>query len=863
MKMLKTIIIIVAILLSLPPIFADGNRYGMIICARSGSRLLFEANRTYAKQSLELMEKAGIARASCFIEGGAKTIPGAAEPSRKLIAAKLKKLAGKLTANDEFWLFIYGHANYSGKRLSIATSGGRMSGNELAVLVRAVPCKKFIFCFNRQGFILFEKLCGKDNFAVSATNGPNQLNPPLLPEYLLPVWLASPGKPFISVLKQAVAGLDGYFNKNKLAISERAVISENGKLYQYPFRIAAGPETPDGFIIAGKSGAETSRLESEKPVLSIADLPKPHPSTPETLAIIAKAGKAAKVYPGYPVVGLDQHIEYTVSRDNRIRIVETMRIYYPSADGAARYATEDFIVPRNGPELKLGSARIVYPDGSFRYLKPEVFVLKSGGFLYRLRYPGLTAGCVTIREVSCSYPSPGDFPLFCRNVTLGKAFPVLHPFVGFRIPGKRDFRFRVLNAKAVKQELPEPYGKSVKFNFASFPACESLPYDPPKDEFLPRILISEASDWNIFVKWYRTILAGTEKLDPATEKLTRQLCGSAADDTDKVRRIYDFLCNLRYETVPLGVGGFRPRTPGEVCREKYGDCKDKANALVAMAKAAGITGSLALVKRGGQVDTAFPAWQFNHALVYFPKLPGHPDGLWCDPTDTSTPFGTLPPGDTGCKALVLAPGKAEFMTVVPAKSRHNLIRQEIVFKVLPDSHFTGTVTFRVSGLQDYLLRKKFRGLTPEQEKFLAQELVNACFRGGQVNGITHTQVNSLNRTFTVTIAISGNDWKLARNRINSPFDFWSPFSAPDRPRQLYLNYGQPFRVEQSVKVSGGELPGGNGKWRGENSSLALEYNQFDQGKSREIAAEVRSARISPGNYRECFRLVEKWYVKFR
>ncbi|UKI32488.1 MAG: hypothetical protein L6W00_02560 [Lentisphaeria bacterium] len=112
-----------------------------------------------------------------------------------------------------------------------------------------------------------------------------------------------------------------------------------------------------------------------------------------------------------------------------------------------------------------------------------------------------------------------------------------------------------------------------------------------------------------------------------------------------------------------------PAPPGEVVRNRFGDCKDKANALVTMAEKLGIRACRVLLNRGGRSDPKFPSWQFNHMLVLLPELPGYPDGLWLDPTDGTTKFGELPPGDEGEAGAAAQSRQLRIQACLPAEKR--------------------------------------------------------------------------------------------------------------------------------------------------------------------------------------------------
>ena len=134
---------------------------------------------------------------------------------------------------------------------------------------------------------------------------------------------------------------------------------------------------------------------------------------------------------------------------------------------------------------------------------------------------------------------------------------------------------------------------------------------------------------------------------------------------EKMRRDFEFVSALRYVAIEIGVQGFRPRTPAQVLANRYGDCKDKANLLIALLRCQEIDARFVLLNRGSATDVRFPSWQFNHAIAYVPKAPaaGQPEDMWLDSTDGVTPFGYVPPGDFGRDGLVFSQDTAEFKKV--------------------------------------------------------------------------------------------------------------------------------------------------------------------------------------------------------
>jgi hypothetical protein len=89
---------------------------------------------------------------------------------------------------------------------------------------------------------------------------------------------------------------------------------------------------------------------------------------------------------------------------------------------------------------------------------------------------------------------------------------------------------------------------------------------------------------------------------------------------------------VRYLAISIGEGGYTPRSLGDVCETRYGDCKDKSKLYVQMARRLGVDACPALVntRDGYALDEWLPSGQlFDHCIVRVAV-----DGklYWLDPT---------------------------------------------------------------------------------------------------------------------------------------------------------------------------------------------------------------------------------------
>src|SRR5215471_2361401 len=92
----------------------------------------------------------------------------------------------------------------------------------------------------------------------------------------------------------------------------------------------------------------------------------------------------------------------------------------------------------------------------------------------------------------------------------------------------------------------------------------------------PEIQLTTFKDWQQIAQWYARLQSERVVVDDAVRKKAAELTGSAANNTEKARRLYDFVArDIRYVSLSFGIGRYQPHAAPEVLQGFYGDCKDK------------------------------------------------------------------------------------------------------------------------------------------------------------------------------------------------------------------------------------------------------------------------------------------------
>ena len=115
-------------------------------------------------------------------------------------------------------------------------------------------------------------------------------------------------------------------------------------------------------------------------------------------------------------------------------------------------------------------------------------------------------------------------------------------------------------------------------------------YSPPFREIIPKILVAaneftyegvyaEAENWNDFGKWvYFDLIESTIDLPESTAVYIQDLVKDEKTDIGKAKKIYQYVQDkVRYISVQVGIGGWKPFNASEVDRLGYGDCKGLTN----------------------------------------------------------------------------------------------------------------------------------------------------------------------------------------------------------------------------------------------------------------------------------------------
>ncbi len=283
-------------------------------------------------------------------------------------------------------------------------------------------------------------------------------------------------------------------------------------------------------------------------------------------------------------------------------------------------------------------------------------------------------------------------------------------------------------------------------------AWSDPPWSPAPGSVRPALWLAwgRHETWPAVGAWYTRFTAKVPRQSPAVAELAREITRDLATAREKLEALtLHVKRKVRYESVQIGEGGWRPM-PGEVVlAQGWGDCKGKAELLLGMLDAVGLPGHLALLRagQGQRIATELPSpFQFNHAIVALPAAlagagPDDPvagDLLFVDPTIEHGGASWLAPSDQGRDALVVA-GEASRLVRTPVRAEGETRRVAIVGRLDGEGRFAGTYELELTGGQAVEWIAASRVRSPERMVDALHQEAHRLLPGARLVAATWTE----------------------------------------------------------------------------------------------------------------------------
>jgi transglutaminase-like putative cysteine protease len=253
---------------------------------------------------------------------------------------------------------------------------------------------------------------------------------------------------------------------------------------------------------------------------------------------------------------------------------------------------------------------------------------------------------------------PGQFS---ARMSIAWSVPVHWQRVRVLSAASRELFYRVSD----QQKIPAPavHGavREFEWQWHDLPGIAGDEDRPKWHSAWPHLQITSSRDWAEVGRQVASLFAVTEPASREQLAVVDEIRKAGGPPVEQALHALQFVQDqIRYVSISIGRGAFRPSSPNVVLDRRFGDCKDKSLLLVTILRQLGIEAHVALVNSriGRVLEGALPdPYSFDHAIV---RVKIGEQTFWVDGTADKqlSPLSTGSPASYGWALVVGEPASS-------------------------------------------------------------------------------------------------------------------------------------------------------------------------------------------------------------
>lgn len=370
-------------------------------------------------------------------------------------------------------------------------------------------------------------------------------------------------------------------------------------------------------------------------------------------------------------------------------------------------------------------------------------------------------------------------------------------------PTEMGFKFQENNVIGYSITTSKTEG-TCNYKAKDLVAIKSEEYSPSFAQIVPKVVFGFdkfnlegvdglATSWKDFGLWMNTnLLYKTDDISEATKQKMVELVGTTSDPIEKAKIIYNYVQNkVRYVSIQLGIGGWKPMNASDVDRLGYGDCKALSNYTKALLNAVNVPSFYTIIygdstKR--DIINDFVSMQGNHAILTIPNQ-GKLYSLEC--TSQSAPFGFNGDFTDDRMALIIKPDGGQIIKTSNYNEKNSTQIQTGSYAVDQEGNLKAQLKVYSNGVQysdKYFLETAKPLSVADHYKSNLSEINNLKLeKTSFVNDKTNFQ-------FTENLEISATNYaSFSGSLIMFPVNAFNRYSSVP---QRYRNRTNPFEIQR-------------------------------------------------------------------
>ncbi len=243
--------------------------------------------------------------------------------------------------------------------------------------------------------------------------------------------------------------------------------------------------------------------------------------------------------------------------------------------------------------------------------------------------------------VTFSYERKYKDVKYLTSIYFHERLPIEEKSVVFYIPDWLEIELREFNFQGfdIKKDVTKDEANHLTkytYRLKNIPAFEKEYRSPNMAKSYPHIIVvsksfTEGGKKTVLFEsvkdlyaWYHSLTKEIGNKPDELKSLVNQLTANKKTDNEKIESIFYWVQdNIRYIAFENGIMGFRPDAAQNVLKNKYGDCKGKANLLAQMLKLAGYDARLTWIGTADlPYDYSLPSLAVDNHMIWTVILTG-------------------------------------------------------------------------------------------------------------------------------------------------------------------------------------------------------------------------------------------------
>ena len=325
----------------------------------------------------------------------------------------------------------------------------------------------------------------------------------------------------------------------------------------------------------------------------------------------------------------------------------------------------------------------------------------------------------------------------------------------------------------------------------------------------PGVKFATDGTWKSIGEWYGELSKDRLVATPEITAKAQELVAGKTDLYDRMNAIGEFVQNdIRYVAIEVGVGGYQPHAAGDIFRNRYGDCKDKATLLSALLSAVGVHSALMMVDtHRGVVNPGAPSLAGDHMIAAIELPAGYSSPrlhsvvtaknghryLIFDPTWEKTPFGQIEYNLQGSYGVLLEGSESQVIELPLMDPALNTIHRSATFQLGADGGLKGKVVENRFGDSSEYLRDLYGMGDAKEQRDSLDRALQRDLTAFSANDVKVENVGSLHQDMTLTYSLSADRYAKSMGQL-----------LLVRPRVLGSDAMPTDRKERTVPIDLGE-----------------------------------------------------------